>query len=156
MGWLERHAWWGLLVISVILVLFGASDVTTGAPADPGIALGLSGKTLSQLESESADAYRLFDLFTRFNGWTMVGFGLVSTAVVVFGYRRNRQWAWWVAWMLPAWAFGVFVFYAVAGTDASQPPPPPMISGPIFAVLTALVQIVSARRFFTVAAAPPR
>ena len=148
MSWLERHAWWGLLFMSVTLVVFGVGDVIVGAPADPGIALGLSGMTLAQLEAESAAAYRLFDLFTRFNGWSLVGFGLVMTAVLVFGFRRGERWAWWTAWVLPAWAVGVALFYVVAGTDANQPPPPPMVSGPIFAVFAAAILGVTAPRFF--------
>jgi hypothetical protein len=149
MSWLGRHAWWGLLFMSVILVAFGVSDVIVGAPADPGIALGLSGMTLAELEAESAAAYHLFDLFTRFNGWTMIGFGSAMTVVLVLGFRRGERWAWWTAWALPIWAAGVAVFYVVAGTDPSQPPPPPMVSGPIFAILTAAILAVTARPFFT-------
>jgi hypothetical protein len=51
-------------------------------------------------------------------------------------------------WLLPVWAAGVFVLYLVAGVRADQPPPPPMISGPIFAVLGAAILLVSAPRFF--------
>ena len=50
MKWLRQHAWWGLLLMAVTLVLFGVSDLLVGAPADPGIALGLSGKTMADLE----------------------------------------------------------------------------------------------------------
>jgi len=153
-AWLDRHAWWGLLFMAVTLIAFGVSDMFVGAPADPGIALGLSGMTLAELEAQSAAAYRLFDLFTRFNGWTMVGFGLSMTAVLVFGYRRGERWAWWISWALPAWAAGVFVFYLVAGTDATQPPPPPMISGPILAVFTAAILLIAAPRFLRRAGSP--
>ena len=148
MSWLERHARWGLLFMSVTLVAFGVGDIVVGAPADPGIALGLSGTTFAQLEAESAAAYRLFDLFTRFNGWSLVGFGLVTSAALVFGFRRGARWAWWTAWILPIWAIGVAAFYVVAGTDASQPPPPPMVSGPILAVFSAAILAVTARPFF--------
>lgn len=149
MRWLERHAWWGLLVMSVTIVAFGVGDVIVGAPADPGIAQGLSGMTLAELEAESAAAYRLFDLFTRFNGWSLVALGIGLSAVLVFGFRRAQRWAWWTAWVLPIWAGGIFVFYVVAGTDPNQPPPPPMISGPIFAALSAAILAVTARPFFS-------
>ncbi|HSM37729.1 MAG TPA: hypothetical protein VK838_00205 [Candidatus Limnocylindrales bacterium] len=148
MSWLQRHAWWGLLLMSVVLVMFGISDLLVGAPADPGIALGLSGMSLAELEAESAAAYRLFDLYTRVNGWSLAGFGLVSAAVLIFGFRRDQRWAWWTAWALPIFSAGVFAFYVVAGTDPSQPPPPPMISGPILALITSAVLLVSAPRFF--------
>ena len=50
--------------------------------------------------------------------------------------------------MLPVWAVGVALFYVVAGTDANQLPPPPMVSGPILAVFTAAILAVTAPRFF--------
>lgn len=134
--------------MSVVLVAFGVSDLIIGAEADPGIAIGLSGLGLAELEAESAAAYRLFDLFTRANGWSMVMFGALSATLLIFPFRENRRWAWWVAWSLPIWSAGVFAFYLIAGTDPSQPPPPPMISGPILAVLTAAILLVSAPRFF--------
>lgn len=151
MDWLRRHAWWGLLLLSITLIYFGVTDLIIGAPADPGIATGLSGMTLDELQSESAAAYRLFDLYTRMNGWSMLAFGLVATCVLLLAYRRDERWAWWTMWTLPAWAAGVFVFFLVVGTDPTQPPPPPMISGPIFAALAAAVQLVSAPRFFRAA-----
>jgi len=148
MRWIRRHAWWLLLFTAVLLLYFGITDLLIGAPADPGIALGLSGKTLAELEAESASAYRMFDLFTRVNGWSMLGLGALATVVLLVAYRREQRWAWWAMWVLPAWAGGVFVFYLVVGTDAQQAPPPPMISGPIIAVFTAAAQAVSAPRFF--------
>jgi len=46
------------------------------------------------------------------------------------------------------------VFYLVAGTDPGQPPPPPMISGPIVAVLCAAILIVTAPLFSDRGTAP--
>ncbi len=34
MGWLERHAWWGLAFMSVVIVIFGMTDMAVGAPAE--------------------------------------------------------------------------------------------------------------------------
>lgn len=133
--------------MAAVLVVFGITDVFVGAPADPGIALGLSGMTLAELEAESPAAYRLFDIFTRANGWSLAAFGVGIGAVLLFGFRRDQRWAWWASWALPVWAAGVFAFYVVAGTDPSQPPPPPMVSGPIMAALSAAILLVSAPRF---------
>jgi hypothetical protein len=88
MRWLERHAWWGLLFIAIVFVLFGVTDVLAGAPADTGIPLGLTGMTLEELQAESAAGYRLFDFFTRANGQTLVLSGLLMSAITWFGFRR--------------------------------------------------------------------
>ena len=148
MRWLERHAWWGLLFFAVVIVIFGFTDLAVGPAADVGIPLGLTGMTPEQLESESAAAYRLFDIFTRANGWSLAMMGLLASTILLFAFRKDRRWAWWAMWHLPIWAGGVFVFYVVAGVRADQPPPPPMISGPILAVLSAAILLVSAPRFF--------
>lgn len=147
MTWLRRHAWWGLLVVSVLLVIFGASDIASGAAADVGIPQGLTGRTVEELEAESPDAYGLFDFMTRANGWSLVMLGLLLSAIVVVPFRRGDRWAWWTMWLLPAWSAVIPVFYVVAGTDPAQPPPPPLISGPILAVLCAAILLVSARDF---------
>ena len=148
MRWLERHAWWGLAFVSVVIVMFGVTDVLVGPSADVAIPLSLTGLTLAELEAESAAAYRLFDFFTRVNGWSLVMLGLLTLAVLVFAYRRHRRWAWWTMWLLPVWSVGAALFYVVAGLAPGQSAPPPMLSGPILAALEAAILLVSARPFF--------
>ena len=145
---LERHAWWGLAFFTALLAIFGVTDVLAGASADVAIATSLSGLKLAELEAESPTVYRLFDFFTRVNGFSLVLAGLLGTAVVVFAYRRQRRWAWWTMWVLPAWGVGAALFYVVAGLAPGQPPPPPMVGGPIIALLSAAILLVSSRPFF--------
>lgn len=148
MRWLERHAWWGLLFVTLTLIIFGVTDVLVGPAADRGIPLALTGMTLEELEAEGPASYRLFDFFTRANGFSLVIVGLLGSAVLLFAFRRDQRWAWWTMWLLPAWAAAVVAFYLVAGVEPDQPPPPPMVSGPIVAVLAAGILLVSAPRFF--------
>lgn len=148
MKWLEQHAWWGLLFFTLVLVMFGVTDVIVGPAADRGIPLGLTGLTLEELEAESPAAYRLFDFFTRANGYSLVMMGLLGTAILLYAFRRDQRWAWWTMWILPIWTVGGVMFYLVAGVEPDQPPPPPMVSGPFFAVLSAAILLVSAPRFF--------
>lgn len=148
MRWLQRHAWWGLVALAVLFVIFGVTDLLVGAPADVGIPLGLTGMTLPELQAESPAGYRLFDFFTRVNGWTLVLAGLLMTAILLFAFRREERWAWCTMWLLPIWTLGIFAFYLIAGTKPDQPPPPPMISAPITAAITAAILTVSAPRFF--------
>jgi hypothetical protein len=148
MAWLQRHAWWGLVVMAVILALFGVTDMIIGISADPGIPLGLTGMTLAELEADSAQAYRLNDFSVRAGGTHLVVIGTLMIAILLFAFRRGQRWAWWAMWTLPAWAASVFVLNFVYGVAPDQAPPPPMISGPIFAVLAAAILLVSAPRFF--------
>ena len=49
MVWLRRHGWWVLLAVSVMLILFGATDIASGAAADELIPQGLTGRTVVQV-----------------------------------------------------------------------------------------------------------
>jgi hypothetical protein len=147
MSWLQQRAWWGLLAMAVILVLFGITDMIVGAQADPGIPIGLIGLSPSELQSQSAAGYRVFDFFTRTQGLALLVIGALAIGILLFAYRRNQLWAWWAMWALPAWSTAVFLLYLVAGLAPNQPAPPPMISGPILAIVTAAIQLVSLPRF---------
>lgn len=57
MVWLRRHGWWGLFAVSVMLILFGSTDIASGAAADELIPQGLTGRTIEDLEAESPDAF---------------------------------------------------------------------------------------------------
>ena len=148
MRWLERHAWWGLLFVTVTPAIFGVTDVLVGPAADRAIPMALTGMTLEELQADGPASYRLFDFFTRANGFSLLIAGLLGSAILLFAFRRDQRWAWWTMWLLPAWALGVVAFYLVAGVEPDQPPPPPMVSGPIVAVLAAATLLVSAPRFF--------
>ena len=89
MRWLERHAWWGLLLMTVTMVGFGVGDVLQGAAADRGIPLGLTGLTLEELQAEGPASYRLFDFFTRVNGYSLLLAGLLGTAILLFAFRAR-------------------------------------------------------------------
>jgi hypothetical protein len=146
--WLEGHAWWGLFALAVIYIVFGLTDIAGGVEADVGIPLGLTGMTPAELKADGPTVYRIYDFYTRVNGWSLVLGGWLMVAVLWFGFRRDARWAWWVLWFLPIWLAGISVFYLVAGTDPAQPPPPPMISAPFLAALSAAILLVSAPRFF--------
>lgn len=146
MNVLRRHAWWGLVVIAVVLAAFGLLDMQAGVAADPAIPLALTGMTLDELRAESPTVFRLFDFMTRVNGWSLVLLGVLLTAILVGPFRRGDRWAWWTMWALPVWAAAVPVFYLVAGVRPDVPPPPPMISGPIIAVLSAALLLLSRNR----------
>lgn len=147
MRWLERHAWWGLLAIAVLYVAFGITDILGGPEADPGIPLGLTGSTLVQLNAGSPPAYRLYDFYTRLNGLNLIVIGIVSAAILLLAFRRKQRWAWWTMWVMPLWTAGIGIGFLMIGVEPTQAPPPPMISAPIFAILSVAILLVSAPRF---------
>jgi hypothetical protein len=146
MRWLSQHAWWGLALFAIVFVLFGLTDIASGAAADPAIPRGLTGRTIAELEAESPAAYQMFDFLTRINGWSLVLIGALLTVIVFIPFRGGERWAWWTMWAVPVWSIGVALFYVVVGTRPDQPPPPPMVSGPIVAALSVAILLVSRPR----------
>lgn len=143
MGWVRRHAWWGLVAVSLLLVLFGLTDIASGAAADVGIPQGLTGKTIEELEAESPAAFLMFDFTSRTQGFSLVIVGILLAVIVLIPFRRGERWAWWTLWALPAWAAAVPIFYLVAGVQPGEPPPPPLVSGPIVAIGCAAILMVT-------------
>lgn len=148
MNVLRRRAWWFLVAFSVLIGLFGIGDLIGGITVDPGITAGLSGLTLAELEAESAAGYRLYDFASRTQGLALVVIGVLMTAVLLIPYRSGRRWAWYTMWTLPAWSFAVLGLYLVFGVDPRQPPPPPMVSGPLLGGVAVAVLLLEWRRFF--------
>ena len=133
--------------MTVILVIFGLGDIAAGLQADPAIATGVIGVTPDELRDESAAGYQLADFMARSGGLTLATLGIALTILVAVPYRRRVGWSWGAMWLLPAWALTVPVSFLLVGTVADQPPPPPMVSGPIFAVLAAAILLVDRRAF---------
>jgi hypothetical protein len=148
-AYLQRNAWWGLVAVAVIVILFGVGDIVGGAAADPGIPLGVVGMTPAQLQAESAVVYRMFDFSMRSGGTTLVVLGILMTAILLFAFRSGQRWAWWTMWALPAWAFSAPVHFLSAGVQPGQAPPPPLVSGVIVGVLAVAILLVSVPRFFS-------
>lgn len=88
------------------------------------------------------------DGLTRAGGLQLAAVGVLMSAVLFTAFRRWERWAWYAMWTLPAWSLGVFLLMLSIDRAAGVPPPPPLISGPIFAVVSAALLLAVAPRFF--------
>lgn len=147
MDHLPHRAWLLLPILTIVLALFGVSDVLIGITADPGITVAITGLTPDELRAVNPEGYRLADFLVRTQGVTLAVFGVLLTVVLLRPYPGGQPWAWKVAWILPGWAVSVPVMYLSFGLAPDVPPAPPMISGPIVAVLATVVLVVDRRRF---------
>jgi hypothetical protein len=146
MLWLQRNAWWLLLTMTVLVAVIGLNPVIQGIKEDASVPLGITGLSAAELQSESAQGYRLIDLQVRSGGLDLIMIGALLSTILLFGFRHDRRWAWWAMWCLPIWAASVFALTFAAGVAPGQAPPSPMFSGPIIAVLAAALLLVSAPR----------
>jgi len=134
------------MTISVLIALIGIWPVMLGIREDPSVPLGISGMTAADIEASSPQAYRLADFQARSSGIDLIVIGTLLSVVALTAYRREQSWAWWLMWILPVWAVSVAVLTLATGVAPGQAPPTPMISGPIIAVLTASILVISAPR----------
>ena len=82
------RAWWFLVFVAVVLVVFGVVDMVSGAQADPGISLAIAGASPDEVRSVDPLGYRLFDFATRALGLALVVLGLLFCAILLGPYRR--------------------------------------------------------------------
>lgn len=144
---LRRRLWWVLPALSIMVVVFGVSDLLVGITSDPSVTVAIIGLTPTELETASAPSYRLADFLVRTRGLEVAAFGLLLTIVLLVPYRAAQRWAWYAAFILPAWAVAVSLTWLAFGMAPGQPPPPVVASGPVFVVVPAVVLVVDRRRF---------
>lgn len=83
MAGLRRRVWWILPALSIVLVIFGVSDVLIGITSDTGIPVAIIGLTPDELQAVSAEGYRLADFMVRTQGLVIAAFGLLLTIVLL-------------------------------------------------------------------------
>ncbi len=137
-----------LLLVGVVLTLFGVGDVRRGMDADPAIANAYTGIDWEIVKAESPEFARLIDLQTRAGGAHLIVFGVMTATVVLTAFRRGERWAWFLMWLLPLWAASVFLLNFFGERQPNMPPPPPMLSAPIFTAVLVGALGLSAPRFF--------
>jgi hypothetical protein len=148
MSWLQRHAWRVLLAMAGLIAVIGINPVRSGIAEDESVPLGLAGKTSAQLKAGDPHIYRLIDFQARSAGFALIALGILLSAVVIGGFRRERRWAWWSMWVLPAWAAAVSGLIILEGMEPDQPRPWPVYSGVVIAALSSVLLLVTAPRFF--------
>jgi len=141
-----RRAWWGLVAIAVVIVVFGIGDALSGISADSAIATSVTGRTVDQIRAEAPDVAALADVGVRIGGVTMVVLGVGWILVLVGGVRRGARWAWRAMWTMPAWTFLVSAVWVTVDRAPGTPLPPPMVSGPVLLVASVLLVLASRPR----------
>lgn len=146
MSTIRARSWWLLVAIAVVLALFGLTDIASGLASDPAITTVITGLGVDALLAQDPAGHRLADFVTRSLGLNLLLLGTLFTIILVVPYRSGRRWAWWTMWLLPAWALLVPGLYLAFGTAPGAPPSPPMISGPIIALIAAAILLLDRRR----------
>jgi hypothetical protein len=82
------------------------------------------------------------------NEMNLLSLGLNRTRKRLANFKRGERWAWYALWVWPLWNVAIFGLSFTAERQPGFPPPPPMISSPIFFTVTLLALILSYRKFY--------
>jgi pimeloyl-ACP methyl ester carboxylesterase len=145
---LVRSAWITLIVVGAIFGLFGLSDVILGMNADPAIAESITGVAWEDLQASNPQVANLIDMYVRSLGAGILVVSILSLAITLTAFKRGERWAWFALWVWPLWNVAIFVLSFTAERHPGYPPPPPMVSSPVFFSVTLLALILSYRKFF--------
>jgi hypothetical protein len=144
----ERAGWIALTVVGAIFGLFGLSDVILGMDADPAIAESIAGVAWEDLQASSPRIANLIDMYVRSLGAGLLVVSILSLTITLTAFRRGERWAWYALWVWPLWNVAIFGLSFTAQRHPDFPPPPPMVSAPVFFTVTTLALILSCGRFF--------
>lgn len=143
----RQNAWRWLLGLTVIVGLFGISDLILGIDADPAIPVGVTGLTPDEIRQTSEPVARLIDLQVTAGAIQLITISALWSVIILVPYRRRERWAWYTMWTFPAWSASVALAFLFVELQPDVPVPPPAISGWVFFGLTSLLLLVSRRDF---------
>ena len=100
----ERHDWVFWVVLAVLGVMMGVTDMLTGGPTYGGgeavLFQGITGMTWDQLQLAEPGAARFIDYQVRAAGASIAFSGLLTITIAVLGLRRGQRWAWRMMWLV--------------------------------------------------------
>jgi hypothetical protein len=79
---------------------------------------------------------------------TLIVLSILSIAIILNAFKQGERWAWYTLWIWPVWMAWIFVSFLVADRQPDFAAPPPMLSAPVFFVVTSLVLVTTYRKFF--------
>ncbi|MEZ4669421.1 MAG: hypothetical protein R3E39_16060 [Anaerolineae bacterium] len=119
----ERHSWKALLVMSIIMLIFGAGDIIQGVSADPAIAKSMTGIEWDTLQRSNPAIAYFIDVQVRLGGTQLTILAVLSIVICLVGYRRGSRWAWYALWTWPLLMVMIFLVFATANRQPEFPPP---------------------------------
>jgi energy-converting hydrogenase Eha subunit A len=102
----------------------------------------------AELASKSSEAYQLIEFNVRVEGLHLIWIGALLEGIVVFGLRQDRRWAWWTMWSFPIYTVSLLVLNLIVKTAPGQAPAAQAFTGAIVGMLSAVILLLSAPRFF--------
>src|SRR5262245_43081062 len=130
----ESSVWVLFLIIGVLEILFGWSDMIAGVENDPAILISATGRTPAELKAQDPLLYDDIDHQQKVIGNFLLLTGLLTSAISLTALRRGARWAWFTCWLITA----DMALITVSQYNIRQPGQslaPPFYSGLLFTIL---------------------
>ena len=149
MAWLQQHAWWWFALLAGTTFVVGVTELASGGPiVTIDNVQALTGMTSVELAAKSSEAYQLIEFNVRVEGLHLILIGALIGAIVVYGFRQDRRWAWWTQWSFPIYTVSLLVLNLIVKTAPGQAPAAQAFTSAIVGMLSAGILLFSAPRFF--------
>jgi hypothetical protein len=148
----ERYDWVVWVVLALLGVMMGLSDLLTGGPTyASGEAVlfdGITGMTWDQLQVAEPGAARLIDYQVRLAGGSILFGGLLTIAIAVLGLRRGQRWAWLTMWLIGPLSI-VLSLIVLLSTEKvpGSGVPAPLIGQTIFLIIAVGLLLLTYRKY---------
>jgi hypothetical protein len=148
----ERYDWVVWVVLALLGVMMGVSDMLTGGPTYAGgeavLFQGITGITWDQLQLAEPGAARFIDYQVRSSGGSIVFGGLLTIAIAALGLRRGQRWAWLTMWLVGP--LSIVLSLSVLLSTETVPGagvPAPLIAQAIFLVIAVGLLLLTYRKY---------
>jgi hypothetical protein len=123
MAWLQQNAWWWFAMLAAVIAAVGVAELASGAPiVTLDSVQAVTGMTTDELAAKSNDAYPLIEFSVRVEGLHLILIGGLMGAIVGYGLRQDRRWAWWTMWSFPIYTVSLLVLNLIVETAPGQAP----------------------------------
>jgi hypothetical protein len=148
----ERYDWVVWVVLALLGLTMGVSDLLTGGPTyasgEAVLFQGITGMTWDQLQVAAPGAARLIDYQVRSNGGWIVFSGLLTIAIAVLGLRRGQRWAWLTMWLVGPLSIVLSLFVLLSTEKVpGAGVPAPLVGQTIFLIITVGLLLLTYRKY---------
>jgi hypothetical protein len=148
----ERYDWVVWVVLALLGVMMGVSDMLTGGPTYAGgeavLFQGITGMTWDQLQLAEPGAARFIDFQVRSSGASIVFSGLLTIAIAALGLRRGQRWAWRTMWLVGPLSIllSLVVLLSIEKVPGAGVPAP-LIAQSVFLIIVTGLLLLTYRKY---------
>lgn len=130
------------------MALFGLADIALASIADPTVTEAVVDLSPAEVQNSQPNLANLIDLLIRLSGLFSFSFSLLFMVISYTGFRKGERWAWYTLLYLPIVYILIPLLFLTVELVPGRPPPQPMVTLPIFAVIALIALFLPYRKFF--------